>query len=628
MATREQLIEGMKAANAAGDIAAVNEIAAYLDTLEQSQQEQPKQQITEEEFTQQYGDIPDINGIIAPQDPKEEPTLGEKALGVGEAALTTATGAVGGTLGMIGGTFQGLIDEIRTGEFGSNEAANRIEAKANELMSALTYAPRTEQGQEYVKGIGEAGAQLAPLAGLSGPLAQAGQLSKAAVPQARAAIAPVAQKAAQAAKPTQEVAKGVFQYQSPTKQKIAQMLEANVPDIETAQYKIKTPSSGKQQTGLAKALNAGGAKIEKDKIAIGAIDQGFDEGVIASVKVASKADKSDMLQMLNVFEKGKKNQLYAAKNRPTDIIGNRVLQSFNEVKKANRKAGTEIDKIARSLKGRQVESAPIGSRFINELNDMGISVSDDMKLIFKGSDVEDLSNVERTLSTVFRRMTGDKAPDAYELHRMKRFIDEQVSYGKAGEGLTGKAESVLKSLRRDIDSVLDENFKDYDKANTMYADTIAAIDDIQSVAGKKLDLTGENANKALGTLMRRVLSNAQSRVNVVDAVAGLDDIAKKYPSQIAIEGPKMAGRKPDLTQLILFADELDSRFKPVARGSFQGQIEQVAERGRQIATGGSSTMAAADAVVGAAARGLDKIKGVSDQKAFAAMRELLKQGDK
>ncbi len=588
----------------------------------------PKEQITEEEFTAKYGDIPDIEGVIAPQEPKEEPTLGEQAIGAGEAALTTATGAVGGTLGMIGGTFKGLIDEIRSGEFGSNEAANRIEAKANELMSALTYAPRTEQGQEYVQNIGEAGAQLAPLAGLSGPLTQAGQLGKAALPQARAAIAPVAQKAAQTAKPAQEVAKSVFQYQSPTKQKIAQMLEANVPDIETAQYKIKTPSSGKQQTGLAKALNAGGAKIEKDKIAIGAIDQGFDEGVIASVKGASKADKTDMLQMLNVFEKGKKNQLYAAKNRPTDIIGNRVVNTFNEVKKANKKAGSEIDKIARSLKGRQVESAPIGSRFINELNDMGISVSDDMKLIFKGSDVEDLSNVERTLSTVFRRMTGDKAPDAYELHRMKRFIDEQVSYGKAGEGLTGKAESVLKSLRRDIDSVLDENFKDYDKANTMYADTISAIDDIQSVAGKKLDLTGENANKALGTLMRRVLSNAQSRVNVVDAVSGLDEIAKKYPSKIAIEGQKMAGRKPDLTQLILFADELDSRFKPVARGSFQGQIEQVAERGRQIATGGSPTMAAADAVIGAAARGLEKIKGVSEQKAFAAMRELLKQGDK
>lgn len=622
MATREQIIEGMKAANAAGDVAAVNEMAAYLDSMDAQQKEQTKQQITEEEFTERYGDIPDIDGIIAPQEAKPEPTITEKAIGAGEAALTTATGVTGGTLGMIGGTLKGLVDEIRSGEFGSNEAANRIEQKANELMASLTYQPKTEAGQEYAGAIGEAGAQLAPLAGLAGPMAQMGQMSKAVAPQARAALG----QAAKAAQPAKEASKAVFSYQSPTKQRIAQLLESNTPDVETAQFKITKPSTTQPQSKLMKALNAGGAKIAKDKIAISAIDQGFDEGVIAAVKGAAPSDKFDMLKMLDTFEKGKKNQLFAAKNRPTDIIGDRVVKTFNEVKKANKKAGADIDKAARSLKGRKVDSAPIGDRFVTELADMGVGVSDDMKLIFKGSDVEDLPNVERTLSTVFRRMTGDKAPDAYELHRMKRFIDEQVSYGKAGEGLTGKSESVLKSLRRDIDNVLDDNFKEYDKANTMYADTIQAIDDIQSVAGRKMDLTGENANKALGTLMRRVLSNAQSRVNVVDAVSSLDEIARKYPAQLAIEGPKMAGRKADLTQLILFADELDSRFKPVARGSFQGQIEQVANRGRQIATSGSATMAATDAAVGAIGRGLDKIKGVSDEKAFTAMRELLKQG--
>lgn len=624
MATREQIIEGMKKANAAGDIAAVNEMAAYLDSIEAEQAEQPKEQITEQEFTERYGDIPDIDGIIAPQEPKEEPTIAEKALGAGEAALTTATGATGGTLGMIGGTLKGLVDEIRSGEFGSNEAANRIEQKANELMASLTYQPKTETGQEYVEAIGEAGAQLAPLAGLGGQVAQLGQMGKAAAPQARAAIG----QATKAAQPAKEVSKAVFTYQSPTKQRIAQLLESNTPDVETAQFKVVKPSSvsPKPKSKLMRALDAGGAKIAKDKTAISAIDQGFDEGVIASVKGAAPSDKADMLRMLDTFEKGKKNQLFAAENRPTDVVGKRVVKVFEEVKKANKKAGSDIDKAARSLKGKQVDSAPIGDRFVTELADMGIGVSDDMKLIFKGSDVEDLPNVERTLSTVFRRMTGDKAPDAYELHRMKRFIDEQVSYGKAGEGLTGKSESVLKSLRRDIDSVLDENFSEYDKANTMYADTIQAIDDMQRAVGRSIDFTSNNADKSLGTSMRTILSNNKSRGRVTDAVMQLDEVARKYPAQLAIEGPRKAGRKASLTQLILFADELDSRFKPVARGSFQGQIEQVANRGRQIATSGSATMAATDAAVGAIGRGLDKIKGVSDEKAFTAMRELLKQG--
>lgn len=588
----------------------------------------PKQQITQEQFTEKYGDIPDIDGIIAPQEPAPEASIGDKAIGLAEAGLTTATGATGGLVGMIGGTFQGLIDEIRSGEFGSNEAANRIEKRATELMGALTYQPRTEQGQEYVQDIGEAGAALAPLAGLGGPMAQMGQMGKAAMPQVQAAGRQAATMA-QPAKSAKSVSKALFEYQSPTKQKIAQLLESGVPDEETAGFRITKPSLPKPdqpQSKVLQALNAGGAKIAKDKIERGAIDQGFDKGVIAAIKTASKADKTDMTRMLNMFEKGKKNQLFAAKNRPTDVIGDRVLNTFNEVKAVNRKAGTDIDRASKALKGLQVDSAPIGKKFISDLADMGIGVGDDMKLIFKGSDIEDLKNVERTLSTVFRRMTGDKAPDAYELHRMKRFIDEQVAYGKAGEGLTGKSESLLKSLRRDIDSTLDNKFESYDKANTMYSDTIQALDDIQTVAGKRMDLSGDNANKALGTLMRRVLSNAQSRVNIVDALSSLDDVSKKYPSQLAIEGAKKAGSKPDLTQLILFADELDSRFKPVARGSFQGQIDQAINRGVKSAAG-SPEAAATDAAAGLVTRGYNKIKGVNDDNAFKAMRELLNRGD-
>lgn len=618
---QEMLIEADKRGLLTGEKKQAFDAAVQRGLITLPSQPSP-QSMTAEQFQADRGDIPDIYGEIIPQEPKPEHTMGEKALGLAEAGLTTATGAVGGTLGMMGGTLQGIITELRSGEFGSNEAANRIADRAEAAMAEFTYMPRTEAGQEYVGEIGEAGAQLAPLAGLGGPVAQMGQLAKASAPQ----VASVAGKAAAVAKPTKDVAKSAFTYQSPAKQKIAQLIESGVPDKDTAQYRVTTPSSAKPESRILQALNAGGAKVAKDKIAIGAIDQGFDEGVIAAIKTASKTDKRDMVKMLNIFEEGKNNQLFGAKNRPTDVIGDRVLHTFNVVKKANKTAGSDVDKAARSLKGLQVDSAPIGKQFVGDLADMGIGVSDDMKLVFKGSDVEDLSNVERTLSTVFRRMTGDKAPDAYELHRMKRFIDEQVSYGKMGDGLTGKSEAVLKSLRRNIDGALDKKFKHYDEANTMYSDTIQALDDIQTVAGKRMDLSGDNANKALGTLMKRVLGNAQSRVNVIDALSSLDDTAKKYPAMRAIEGGNKGGAAPDLTQLILFADELDARFKPVARGSIQGQMEQVANRGRQMATG-SPTMAAVDAVVGAAARGLDKVKGISDDKAFQAMRKLLNRGD-
>lgn len=163
-------------------------ISAGLATAEdfgvQASTETPaKGSLTPEQFADMYGDQPDIEGLIAPSQPKPEASIGEKAVGVGEAALTTATGATGGMVGMIGGTLKGLADEIRSGKFGTQEAADRIGNLAAEYSQALTYAPRTETGQEYVQAIGEAGEALAPLAGVGGQLTAVGQMAKV-TPQA------------------------------------------------------------------------------------------------------------------------------------------------------------------------------------------------------------------------------------------------------------------------------------------------------------------------------------------------------------------------------------------------------------------------------------------------------------
>src|SRR5690606_3214195 len=93
-----------------------------------------------------------------PQAP--DPTIGERIIGAGEAALTAATGATGGQLGMVGGMLKGLAEQILSGQFGTPEAANLVERSAMQGADALTYTPRTAQGQSQVQAIGEV---LAPL---------------------------------------------------------------------------------------------------------------------------------------------------------------------------------------------------------------------------------------------------------------------------------------------------------------------------------------------------------------------------------------------------------------------------------------------------------------------------------
>ena len=120
--------------------------------------------------------------------PSPEPSTIEKIVGVGETLASAGTGATSGFGGMIRGTLYGLAEEIASGQFGTQEAAQRIKQRAEELAREFTYEPRTATGQRYTEQVGEIGAELAPLGGLT---QQAGMISagmRQAVPIVRSRV--------------------------------------------------------------------------------------------------------------------------------------------------------------------------------------------------------------------------------------------------------------------------------------------------------------------------------------------------------------------------------------------------------------------------------------------------------
>jgi hypothetical protein len=87
--------------------------------------------------------------------PPQEPNIGQQLIGAGETALALGTGATTGLLGTIAGTGVGLAQQILSGQFGTPEAADAVEQAAAKGAQALTYAPRTQAGQEQVQTVGQ-----------------------------------------------------------------------------------------------------------------------------------------------------------------------------------------------------------------------------------------------------------------------------------------------------------------------------------------------------------------------------------------------------------------------------------------------------------------------------------------
>lgn len=175
MATLQELELALVNADKAGDLDAARRLAAVLVKARQDTTNQ----------------IPDT---IVPGTTQEyvEPSLGEKIIGTGEAALTLGTGAIGGTAGLIGGTLKGLAEQILSGQFGSREAANLVEKSAMQGAQALTYAPRTQSGQEQVQAVGEVLQNVPPVIPVIGPIGAVASSTKMAAPVAAATAGRVA----------------------------------------------------------------------------------------------------------------------------------------------------------------------------------------------------------------------------------------------------------------------------------------------------------------------------------------------------------------------------------------------------------------------------------------------------
>lgn len=192
--------------------------------------------------TQPQG-LPDFdqNGVITYEQPQAapkqpEPSLADKALGLGETALSAATGATGGTLGMLGGTLGQAGREILAGNFGTPEAAQRISQNAAESAADLTYAPRTQTGQEYTQALGEISEPLVALTPALSELALAGQAARGVAPIAQGqairtaqAVAPVVERAGQAVqRPIQATANAVRS----GAQRVGEMVGMRTPEAE------------------------------------------------------------------------------------------------------------------------------------------------------------------------------------------------------------------------------------------------------------------------------------------------------------------------------------------------------------------------------------------------------------
>jgi len=510
---------------------------------------------------------------------------------------TTAAGAgtAGGTVAL-GKTLQSAAGPVTQG-VGQLMAA----APGLQVASGASAGAAGQTAKEM--GAGTGGQIAATLAG--GLLPAAPQIVKAATQATAKAVAPKGAGIREQIEPTfkesvQSIKATVGEKIAPENQRIIKSQLAQTPDsVDLVNVRLS------------------GSQVVPDNEAASAIKQGWKDGTVASIKAATDKDRQAMTKMLNVFKMGEKSESFRAVNRPADILGDTVQSRVDFLANANQQAGKAIDRIANTrLRGQAVNYDPAINSFLDELGTLGVKVELDQngvaKAILQGSDIQGDKAAQRILNTVLERLSTTKTPDAYGVHTAKRFIDTQVNYGKKNlaNPLTSQAERALKNLRRNLNESLGDRFPVYKAANEKYADTITALDDLQKAAGTQIEFDSPNANKALGTAMRKLTSNYGTRANLIDSLDQANQVASKY-------GMKL---DDDILNQLIFVNELDRMFGAAAQTSLKGQVSEAMQTGLDIARGN-----AAQRAMELVTEKAQNLRGVNKENAIKAMEEILKR---
>jgi hypothetical protein len=220
---------------------------------------------------------------------------------------------------------------------------------------------------------------------------------------------------------------------------------------------------------------------------------------------------------------------------------------------------------------------------------------------------------QKIIKSVFRLLRHNpQGPiDALRAHEVKRQIDSLIDFNKkSSKGLTDDGKRFAMSIRKSLNESIREVSPRYAKINDDLSRAITSLQGVEDSVGKRIDLFDNNANQAIGTEMRKLLSNYGVRQTLNNSLNVLDDTSKALGGSFGT----------NFRELNRFSNVLDKRFGSVAENSFKGNIDSALDLNRLRST------SVKDAVV---EKGLGKIAdrfGPNDQKAMDVMNKILVRG--
>ena len=373
--------------------------------------------------------------------------------------------------------------------------------------------------------------------------------------------------------------------------------------------------SGSREDMLAEYMLGPKGGVIDDEIAKEAIKQGISSGDIMAVKSASHETLEGMKKILREHRRGRANT--STQSRHTDVVGDSAMDRFMHIRHQANKDRAELNQLAENeLAGKAINGDTVATAFFDGLAEIGVKVDRSSlppKLDFTGSDVVKNPSSRRIIKDTLDLLAEPGRVDALRAHKVKRQLDDLIDFRKKSSGgISEKGRNFAKAIRAALNQSVRDVSPRYAELNDRMSMSIRAMDDFDSAMGAQIDMFADSANTAVGTNLRKLLSNYAVRGKMLDAVQQLDDAAKEL-------GGEFSDNLYDLTN---FAKSMDVNIGTNVRGSFAGETKTAVAQGVTEAVA-SPKMAMFRRVADKGAQMYEESRGVNPDNAYRALESLI-----
>jgi len=276
----------------------------------------------------------------------------------------------------------------------------------------------------------------------------------------------------------------------------------------------------------------GTVKVVRDRVAEKAEKLGIAPSHVALLNNASDADQSDLRGAL-AYMRRKQQDPNTGVKEGVDIYapaGQRIAAQEKYINDRMSESFKELDKIAEGLKDEPLpDITGIGQKIDDDMSSNEMSFDDNGNITFIGSDLDGAS--PKAMNLVYEKII--KARNAHDLHKIKRFIDKQISTGLGTQTLTGDVKGILSGWRRSIDDTLDKQYLDYNNVNKTLHSGYKAKEALMSAVGKSFnDIADPYKDIRLGKLAMQFLTDNVAAPKAMTAVSTIQDTAEAMGMKI------------------------------------------------------------------------------------------------